>query len=88
MRSIRPAFVHLVLFSAFINVSGFAGYFFGIQVLDRVMTTLSYGTLAGLGVFFLIALVLGTMLRAYRASILRRLGIAFNDQISHRIYDA
>ncbi|WP_164139834.1 hypothetical protein, partial [Stenotrophomonas maltophilia] len=41
MRSIRPAFVHLVLFSAFINVSGFAGYFFGIQVLDRVMTTLS-----------------------------------------------
>ncbi len=88
MRRIRPAFLHLCLFSALINLLGFSTIVFGMQAIDRVMTTRSVETLYALTGLFIVAAGLGAVLRSLRSSILRRLGITFNDVVAEKIYDA
>ena len=88
LRRIRPATIHLCVFSGFINILGFATIVYGMQAIDRVMTSRSENTLVSMTVLFLVATLLGVVLRTLRASILRRLGIAFNDEVADRIYDA
>ena len=88
LRRSRGAFVCIGLFSGLINLLMLTGPLFMLQVYDRVLPSGSLPTLVGLAVLTLCLYAFQGFLDAIRARVLRRIGSAIDEELSHRSYDA
>ena len=87
-RSCRGIFACLGIFSGMINVLMLTGSFFMLQVYDRVLPSRSVPTLVGLLVLAVVLYLLQGVLELIRSRVGARVGIALDQIISSRIYDA
>jgi ATP-binding cassette, subfamily C, bacterial PrsD len=72
--STRRAFVHVAVFSAFINILMLNGSLYMLQIYDRVLASRSIPTLVALSVITLAAFVLQGVLDASRGKMMSRIG--------------
>ncbi|KMO36711.1 hypothetical protein VQ03_20125 [Methylobacterium tarhaniae] len=87
IQAVRPALVHLCLFSLLLNLLSFATVIYTMQVFDRVLSTRSINTLISLTVLLLLACAATALLSACRDSALRRMGIALDREVAGDLYD-
>jgi ATP-binding cassette subfamily C protein len=88
LHQFRSAFACVGLFSAFINVLMLSGSMFMLQVYDRVLPSKSVPTLIGLTLILLGLYAFQAILDLIRARVLVRIGTAFDESISERVYGA
>jgi ATP-binding cassette subfamily C protein len=84
---VRPAFVHLCFFSLILNLLSFTTIIYSMQVFDRVLATRSTSTLLAMTILFLLASGVAVVVSSLRSAVLRRMGIALNDEVSPPLYD-
>ena len=84
----RRAFVGVGLFSGMSNVLMLTGSLFMLELYDRVLPSRSIPTLVGLSFIVLILYGFQAGLDMVRARIMSRVGIALDEALSHRVYDA
>lgn len=85
---LRPLFLTVILFSAFVNLLMITGPLFMMQVYDRVLGSGSEATL--LALFVLVAFLFGAMavLDIVRNQIMSRAGSRFQASLDRRVFDA
>ena len=81
-------FIGVGLFSALINLLMLSGSMFMLQVYDRVLPSKSVPTLIGLSLIFLGLYAFQAILDLIRTRVLVRIGSAFDESISERVYGA
>ncbi|MFT3688005.1 type I secretion system permease/ATPase [Paenirhodobacter sp.] len=86
--ALRPLFLAVILFSAFVNLLMLTGPLFMLQVYDRVLGSGSEATL--LALFLLVAFLYGAMavLDVVRGQIMSRAGARFQAALDRRVFDA
>lgn len=84
----RMAFVGVACMSALVNVLYLTGSFFMLEVYDRVIPSRSVPTLVGLCVLALILYAIQGLLEAIRTRVLVRIGMALDEAVSGRVFDA
>lgn len=82
------AFVGVACMSALVNVLYLTGSFFMLEVYDRVIPSRSVPTLVGLCVLALMLYAIQGVLEAIRARVLVRIGMALDEAVSGRVFDA
>ncbi|MCF4130236.1 type I secretion system permease/ATPase [Methylobacterium sp. SyP6R] len=87
VQAVRPALIHLCLFSLLLNLLSFSTVIYTMQVFDRVLSTRSISTLISLTILFLLATAATAILGACRASALRRIGGALDREVVRDLYD-
>jgi PrtD family type I secretion system ABC transporter len=86
--SIRSAFLGVALVSAVINLLTLTGSVFMLEVYDRVLPGRSLATLVGLSILALALYAFQGVLEAIRGRVLARIGIALDEKLNRRIFDA
>ncbi|MDQ0444581.1 ATP-binding cassette subfamily C protein [Methylobacterium persicinum] len=84
----RMAFVGVACMSALVNVLYLTGSFFMLEVYDRVIPSRSVPTLVGLCVLAVMLYGIQGLLEAIRARVLVRIGMALDESVSGRVFDA
>ena len=87
LRSCRPAFGGVALFSAVINVLMLTGSIYMLQIYDRVLASRSLSTLVGISLIVLAAYLLQGSLDAIRSKMLARIGARFDELLSGRVFE-
>lgn len=85
--SCRSAIAGIGLISGVTNMLALTGAFFMLQVYDRVLTSRSLPTLAGMFVLVLALYIFQGLLEAIRSRVLVRIGGALNEALGERIHD-
>lgn len=88
MRNCRAAFAGVAVFSALSNVLMLTGAIFMLEVYDRVLPSRSVATLAALSALALVLFAAQGALDFIRSRILTRVGAAFDEAVSARMFDA
>ncbi len=88
LHSFGGSFMFVGLFSLFINLLMLVPPLYMLQVYDRVMTSRSEETLLMLTLILVWLFITMGLLEFVRSRILIRLGSRFDDQLSHRLYQA
>jgi len=88
LRKSRGALAGIGLFSGVINLLMLTGPLFMLQVYDRVLPSGSLPTLVGLAILAVSLYAFQGLLDTIRARVLRRIGSAIDEELSHRSYDA
>ena len=86
--SIRPAIVRAVVFSMVISLMALAPTVYMLEVYDRVVNSRSGMTLAMLTLMIVGAYAVMEILEKVRGSLLRAAGVALDEKLSKRVYDA
>jgi ATP-binding cassette subfamily C protein PrsD len=87
LKTCRPAFVGVAIFSAVINILMLTGSIYMLQVYDRVLASRSISTLVGVSLIVLVAYLLQGALDALRSKMLARIGARFDEMLSGRVFD-
>jgi ATP-binding cassette subfamily C protein len=87
LKSCRPAFTGVALFSAVINILMLTGSIYMLQIYDRVLASRSLSTLVGISLIVLAAYLLQGGLDAIRSKMLARIGARFDEMLSGRVYE-
>ena len=88
LHQFRSAFIGVGLFSALINLLMLSGSMFMLQVYDRVLPSKSVPTLIGLSFIFLGLYAFQAVLDLIRTRVLVRIGSAFDESLSERVFGA
>src|SRR3954452_15534786 len=88
LRSCRYAFVGIGVLSGMSSILMLTGSFFMLEVYDRVLPSRSIPTLVGLTVLALILFAGQGLVDLIRTRLLVRIGGAFDEPLSGRVYDA
>lgn len=88
LRTIRPAFVSVVVFSFFINLLGLNASIYMMQVYDRVLGSRSIETLVLLTIITAFLYLVWAALEGLRSRLLERAGIAFDTKVAADVFDA
>jgi len=88
LRTCRSAFLAIAVFSGAINLLMLTGAVFMLAIYDRVLPSHSLATLAGLAILALILFAFQGALDLIRGRILVRIGIALDQAVSGRVFDA
>jgi PrtD family type I secretion system ABC transporter len=88
LRTIRPAFVSVVVFSFFINLLGLNASIYMMQVYDRVLGSRSIETLVLLTLITAFLYLVWAALEGLRSRLLERAGIAFDTKVAADVFDA
>lgn len=83
----RAPLVALIGFSAALNVIGFAGPIFSLQVFDRVLSARSETTLLLLLALAVFLLLLQALIEAIRSRLLVRVGVQFDDAAAAPVFN-
>ena len=86
--TIRPAIVRAVLFSMIISFMALAPTVYMLEVYDRVVNSRSGMTLAMLTLMIVGAYAVMEILEKVRGALLRAAGVALDEKLSKRVYDA
>ena len=86
--TIRPAIVRAVVFSMIISLMALAPTVYMLEVYDRVVNSRSGMTLAMLTLMIVGAYAVMEILEKVRGSLLRASGVALDEKLSKRVYDA
>ena len=86
--TIRPAIVRAVVFSMIISLMALAPTVYMLEVYDRVVNSRSGMTLAMLTLMIVGAYAVMEILEKVRGSLLRAAGVALDEKLSKRVYDA
>ena len=86
--TIRPAIVRAALFSMIISFMALAPTVYMLEVYDRVVNSRSGMTLAMLTLMIVGAYAVMEILEKVRGSLLRAAGVALDEKLSKRVYDA
>ena len=86
--TIRPAIVRAVLFSMIISFMALAPTVYMLEVYDRVVNSRSSMTLAMLTLMIVGAYAVMEILEKVRGALLRAAGVALDEKLSKRVYDA
>lgn len=82
----RPAFITVMIFSAFCNLLLFVGPVYMLQIYDRVLSSRSEGTLIALTVISVFLLMTYAGLDALRSRILVRAGHKFDENLNSPLF--
>ena len=85
---IRPAITRAVLFSMIISLMALAPTVYMLEVYDRVVNSRSGMTLAMLTLMIVGAYAVMEILEKVRSALLRAAGVALDEKLSKRVYDA
>ena len=85
---IRPAIVRAALFSMIISFMALAPTVYMLEVYDRVVNSRSGMTLAMLTLMIVGAYAVMEILEKVRGALLRAAGVALDEKLSKRVYDA
>ena len=85
---IRPAITRAVLFSMIISLMALAPTVYMLEVYDRVVNSRSGMTLAMLTLMIVGAYAVMEILEKVRGALLRAAGVALDEKLSKRVYDA
>lgn len=88
LRTYRPIFIGVGVFSGLINVLALAGSFYMLQVYDRVLPSQSVETLIGLSVLMAALYFISGALEFIRARIMARIGTRVDATLSPRVFKA
>ena len=86
--TIRPAIVRAALFSLIISFMALAPTVYMLEVYDRVVNSRSGMTLAMLTLMIVGAYAVMEILEKVRGALLRAAGVALDEKLSKRVYDA
>ena len=86
--AIRPAIVRAALFSMIISFMALAPTVYMLEVYDRVVNSRSGMTLAMLTLMIVGAYAVMEILEKVRGALLRAAGVALDEKLSKRVYDA
>ena len=86
--TIRPAIVRAALFSMIISFMALAPTIYMLEVYDRVVNSRSGMTLAMLTLMIVGAYAVMEILEKVRGALLRAAGVALDEKLSKRVYDA
>jgi len=86
--TIRPAIVRAALFSIIISLMALAPTVYMLEVYDRVVNSRSGMTLAMLTLMIVGAYAVMEILEKVRGALLRAAGVALDEKLSKRVYDA
>ena len=86
LRSCRGILVSVAVFSGIINILMLTGAFYMLEVYDRVLPSHSMATLIALSILLVILMSCQSVLDLIRSRILIRVGGAFDEAVSQRIY--
>ena len=86
--TIRPAIVRAALFSMIISFMALAPTVYMLEVYDRVVNSRSGMTLAMLTLMIVGAYAVMEILEKVRGELLRAAGVALDEKLSKRVYDA
>ena len=86
--TIRPAIVRAALFSMIISFMALAPTVYMLEVYDRVVNSRSGMTLAMLTLMIVGAYAVMEILEKVRGAVLRAAGVALDEKLSKRVYDA
>ena len=86
--NIRPAIVRAALFSMIISFMALAPTVYMLEVYDRVVNSRSGMTLAMLTLMIVGAYAVMEILEKVRGALLRAAGVALDEKLSKRVYDA
>jgi len=86
--TIRPAIVRAALFSMIISTMALAPTVYMLEVYDRVVNSRSGMTLAMLTLMIVGAYAVMEILEKVRGALLRAAGVALDEKLSKRVYDA
>ena len=86
--TIRPAIVRAALFSMIISLMALAPTVYMLEVYDRVVNSRSGMTLAMLTLMIVGAYAVMEILEKVRGALLRAAGVALDEKLSKRVYDA
>jgi ATP-binding cassette, subfamily C, bacterial exporter for protease/lipase len=86
--TIRPAIVRAALFSMIISFMALAPTVYMLEVYDRVVNSRSGMTLAMLTLMIVGAYAVMEILEKVRGALLRAAGVALDEKLSKRVYDA
>jgi PrtD family type I secretion system ABC transporter len=84
----RRAFVGVALFTGMSNILMLSGSMFMLEIYDRVLPSRSVPTLVGLAALVLILYAFQAGLEMVRARIMGRIGLALDEALGERVYDA
>ena len=84
----RRAFIGVGIFTAVSNILMLSGSMFMLEIYDRVLPSRSVPTLVGLSCLVLILYVFQAGLEIIRSRIMGRIGIAFDEALGERVFDA
>lgn len=88
LRTARGGFIAVGVFSMFVNLLMLVQPFYMLQVFDRVLNSRSEETLLFLSLIVLCLFVLMGILQLIRSRILVRVGVALDDSLGERLFDA
>ena len=88
LRTAKSGFIAVGVFSLFINLLMLVQPFYMLQVFDRVLRSRSTETLLFLSLLVLGLFVLMGILQLIRSRILVRVGVAMDDSLGGRLFDA
>ena len=84
----RRAFVGVALFTGMSNILMLGGSMFMLEIYDRVLPSRSIPTLVGLAALVLMLYGFQGGLEMVRARIMARVGLALDEALGERVYDA
>ena len=84
----RRAFVGVALFTGMSNILMLSGSMFMLEIYDRVLPSRSVPTLVGLAALVLVLYAFQAGLEMVRARIMGRVGLALDEALGERVYDA
>jgi ATP-binding cassette subfamily C protein len=87
LRSCRPWFIAVAVFSGVVNLLYLTGSIYMMQVYDRVLSSRSIATLVALSLIVLAAFLLQGALDMLRMRMLARIGARFDEILAPRVYD-
>lgn len=86
--SVKGALVSVAAFSGVSNLLMLTGSFFMLEVYDRVLPSRSLPTLFAIAILATVLFSIQGLLDLTRARLLSRVGVALDDRLSARVYDA
>jgi PrtD family type I secretion system ABC transporter len=88
VKSLRPYFIAVGVFSSTINLLYLSSPLYLMQVYNRVLRSESIPTLALLTLILIVALLVMAILDAMRAQMLTRCGILLDEKLASRVFSA
>lgn len=88
LRTDRPLFWGVALFSSFVNLLMLTGPIYMLQVYDRVLSSRSIETLVALSLLVVFLYSMMGLLDFARGRVMARLGARFQSRLEQRVFDA
>ena len=85
---LRPVLLRATMYSMIISLLALAPTVYMLEVYDRVVNSRSAMTLAMLTVMIVAAYAVMEILEKVRGALLRAAGVALDEKLSKRVYDA